>query len=197
MASLRRLGTLFAVVPVTGGAVAALLACAPPPAATDHHTPAPVHDTVSSRPGVSRSEQPSSLRQASRDRGKTLDRLVTLSAEKVTLDVCLPFQPPQKSLLGGLPGAPRPSADLNTKDGSYKDLRSLCATYKDRLNTIEVRLAPVAKRARPILATPQGKQELKPVMDRVAKRFHFDTAQKAALPFAVAVATGVPIVHVG
>ncbi|MFB7053431.1 hypothetical protein ACFCXT_09935 [Streptomyces vinaceus] len=197
MVSLRRLGTLFAVVPVTGGAVAALLACAPPPAATDHHTPTPVHHTVPSRPGVSQPEQPSSLRPASKDRGKILNRLVTLSAEQVTLDVCLPFQPPSKPLLGGLPGGPRPSTDLNAKDKAYKDLRSLCTTYKDRLNTVEARLAPVAKRARPILATPQGKQELKPIMDRVAKRFHFNTAQKAALPFAVAVATGVPIVHVG
>ncbi|MFK0223786.1 hypothetical protein ACIQWN_37085 [Streptomyces vinaceus] len=96
-----------------------------------------------------------------------------------------------------MPGDSRPSADLNTKDKAYRDLRSLCITYEDWPNTVDARLAPVAKRARPILATPQGEQELDPVMDRVAKKFRFDAAQRAAPPFAVAVATGIPIVHVG
>ncbi|MGP3690684.1 hypothetical protein ACTVZO_39355 [Streptomyces sp. IBSNAI002] len=143
------------------------------------------------------SEQPPSLRPTGKDHGRILTRLVTLSAEKVTLDVCLPFQPPKKPLLGGLPGETGPSAGLNTDGKAYKDLRSLCTTYEERLNTIDAHLAPAAERARPILATQRGKQELDPVMDRVAERFHFNTAQKAALPFAVAVATGVPIIHVG
>ncbi|MFE5539638.1 hypothetical protein ACFQ78_28370 [Streptomyces sp. NPDC056519] len=197
MASLRRLGTLLAVIPVTGGAVAALLACAPPPAATDHHRPAPVHHTAPAKPGATPSEQPSSPRQASKAHGRILERLVSLSAEQVTLDVCLPFQPPKDPLLGGLPVPSLPSADFNIKDKAYKDLRSLCTTYKDRWNTIEARLVPVAKETRPILSTPQGKRELVPIMDRVAKEFHFNTAQRDALPFAIAVATGIQVIHVG
>ncbi|MEV7417116.1 hypothetical protein [Streptomyces sp. NPDC089919] len=192
MASLRRLGTLLTVVPVTGGAVAALLACAPPSTATGHHTPVPVRHAAAVTAGTAHSGRP-----AVEGRGRLLDRLVTLSAEQVSLDVCLPFHPPQASLLGGLPKVSRPAAGLDTTDKAYKDLRTLCTTHEGRLNAVAARLAPVAERARPLLATPQGKRALEPVMDRVAEEFHFDAAQRAALPFAVAVATGVPVVHIG
>ncbi|MFD9457992.1 hypothetical protein ACFWBC_33510 [Streptomyces sp. NPDC059985] len=142
-------------------------------------------------------EQPSSQPLPTRrDTKQILTRLVNLSAESVALDACRPFHPPVRSPLGGLPVSSS-AADNSAKEKPNKHLRSICTTSKDRLNTIDMRIAPLVKQARPILSTRQGKKELKPIMDRAAREFRFDSAQKAALPFAVAVATGVTIVHVG
>lgn len=196
MVSPRRLTTLLTVVPVTGGVMAALLACAPTPAPAAHHGPAPARHAAPVQPETASASQSSSpWGSAGKNGNRILNHLVTLSAERVTLNACLPFQPPTDPLLGGLPS--RPAPDLNTQGKTYKDLRSLCTTYRDRLNTLDARLTPIAQQARPILATRRGEQELEPIMDRIAEEFHFNPAQRAALPFAVAVATGVHVVQVG
>ncbi|MFB7053565.1 hypothetical protein ACFCXT_10690 [Streptomyces vinaceus] len=120
MASLRRIVTLSTLIPLTGGTVAALLACAPPPAATHHPAPAQADIATSGH-----NSAPASVTQAStkdtkdtKDTRRTLEHLVRLTAVKTALtDACHKGSTPaelRSHFLDAFPGkVKRPAEDAN------------------------------------------------------------------------------------